>query len=972
MPFAIRRRRAVRVFAFPSIFQLEPIERRLLLVGTISGTVFSDYDSDGTQDGNEPGLAGWTVYIDANDNNIPDTAEQKRTTDVNGFYEFAGLAAPATYNVREVLQNGYQQTIPGTGGVILGGPGAAPGAGDDGSAAGDDNVNRPFTKTEIVVAFRGTTGRPQLVAAVNANPNLRRLVNVSASTDMFTVPSERVSLVEVKLPAGTDPKLVVQRFEALPSVAWAQPNYIYEGDPRELTPNDPQYGSQYHHPRMQNNLAWDTTLGDPRVTVAVTDDGVDFEHQDLYLNIFINQVEIPPSRLANLTDLNGDGYISMVELQDPTNRGAFKANDINSDGRITPSDLLANMVKDGNGNDTGNGGWSDQIDQGSNTFIDDLVGRDVWSNDNDSRPASSSFAHGTHVAGIAAARTNNATGVAGTAGNATIMPIRFYSGSGWTSTHVANAYRYATSNGADIVSTSYNVDQFSTGPDAIFAAGLQFMYDNGVLHFNSQGNNATLLNPPRQRWDQSLFVVSTDQNDLRSSFSKYGWGADISAPGSSILSTLLNNTYGLNSGTSMATPNVAGVAALVWSQHPEWTREQVASAVTGTADPIDAINPSFAGLLGTGRVNAFKAVTQMPRAPQIKNIGPTFPAQNALLTSLATPFSFTLDVGNIFDPATTTAADFEIRASGPDGQFDTSDDRLVPFNLTFGSANWSVYMIGTNRLNFSVTTAGVFTPDTYRFSAKNTLVDPFGQPIDGNADGSGGDAFTRSFTILPATNRYTVNLADGQSVTNAHFGNHDIVGPRALASGLAFATSPHRITVQFNEDVSDSLTLSDLAVQNLTTGLPLDTSAFSFSYDTGTNTATWNVNGILPDARLRGTIAAAGVSDRSGNALDGDGNGTGGDNFNFDFFFLMADANHDGRVNLDDFNIVAANFGQTGTDFTRGDFSYDGQTNLDDFNIFAARFGNVLAGPSATASSGQSTSLDDFGDERDALDDLLA
>ena len=186
MSSATRRSRAVRAASLPSIFELQPIERRLLLTGSISGTVFSDYDSDGTQDANEPGLAGWTVYIDANDNNIPDPAEVKRTTDAAGFYEFAGLAAPATYNVREVLKNGYQQTIPGTGGVVLGGPGAgAGGAGDDG------NVNRPFTKTEIVVAFRGTRGRPQLVEAVNANANLRRLVNLGASTDMFTVRSER-------------------------------------------------------------------------------------------------------------------------------------------------------------------------------------------------------------------------------------------------------------------------------------------------------------------------------------------------------------------------------------------------------------------------------------------------------------------------------------------------------------------------------------------------------------------------------------------------------------------------------------------------------------------------------------------------------------------------------------------------------------------------------------------------------------
>ena len=972
-----RRSRAVRVSRAVqqltrSLFQLEPIERRVLLTGSIAGTIFSDYNSNGAQDAGEPGLSGWTVFLDSNDNNIPEASEQKRTTDANGAYSFADLFAPATYNVREVLKPGFVQTIPGTGGVILGGPGAgeAGGGGDDGGAAADGGGNdgRAFSKTEIVVAFTGTRGRPVLLDKVRRDPDLRRMVNVNASTDMFTVPSQKISLVEVKLPAGVDPLEVVRRFERLAGVAWAQPNYIYEGDPREFVPNDPQYASQYHHPLMRNNTGWDTTMGDPRVTVAVTDDGVDTEHADLHQNIFINQVEIPPSRRSNLTDLNGDGYVSMLELNDATNRGAFKANDINGDNRITASDLLAAMVKDGNGADTGNGGWSDLVDQGNNTFIDDLVGRDVWSNDNDSRPASTSFAHGTHVAGIAAARTNNGVGVAGTAGNATIMPIRFYSGTGWNSSHVANAYRYATSNGADIVSTSYNVDQFTN--DNIFAAGVQFMYDNDVLHLNSGGNNATLLNPPRQKWDQSLFVVSTDNNDLRSSFSKYGWGMDVSAPGSNILSTLLNNTYGLNSGTSMATPNAAGVAALIWSQHPEWTRDQVASVLTGTADPIDAINlAQYRGLLGTGRVNANRALTETPRAPQIKTIATTFPAEGSFNTVKPNPW--TLDINNVFDPATMNLGAWEMRGAGVDGQFDTADDKLIPMTLSFGSGNFANYMIGNNRLNFSV--PGTMAPDTYRFSTRSTLRDPFGQQVDGNNDGTAGDQWSRTFTLLPATNKYTVNLADGQAVTNAHFGNHDVAGPRGTGA-FAFLTD-QRLTVQFNEDVGASLSAADLALQNLTTSSPVDTSAYTFAYDAGTNTATWDIPGILADADFRLTIAASGVSDPSGNALDGNGDGTSGDDLVHEFFFLQGDANRDRNVNLADFNILAENFGQTGTNFGRADFNYDGLTNLSDFNILAERFG-VSLGDSAGRSSGVSSDEDrddnDDNDDKDSLSDLLA
>ena len=134
------------------------------------------------------------------------------------------------------------------------------------------------------------------------------------------------------------------------------------------------------------------------------------------------------------------------------------------------------------------------------------------------------------------------------------------------------------------------------------------MYDGGVLHFNSAGNN-NQLNPPRTSFTQSLFVVSTESNDTRSTFSNYGTGCDISAPGGSILSTVLNDNYGTKSGTSMATPNAAGAAALIWSLHPTWTRDQVAAQLIATADNIDAQNPAYIGLLGSGRVNSFAALT---------------------------------------------------------------------------------------------------------------------------------------------------------------------------------------------------------------------------------------------------------------------------------------------------------------------------------------------------------------------------
>ena len=898
--------------------------------GTIRGTVFSDYDSDGSKDANEPGLSGWTVYLDNDDDSQLDAGEPTVTTDAQGRYEFVNLA-PRQYVVREVLQNGYVQTMPGSGGVILD---SAPGG-----SGGDQNAPAPRRRastTEIVVAFKGNIGKGALKKQVQADRNLANLVNYEPSRDLLNV--NGLTLVEVKLRKGTDPARVVEQFKSLGKVKWAQPNYVYEGDPRELTPNDPQYGSQYHHPLMKNNLAWDITMGDPRVVIAVTDDGNDFEHQDLYLNIWINQNEIPASRRANLTDVNADGYISFEELNNPINMGTGKAVDVNSDGRISGSDLLAAMVKDGSGNDTGNGGWSDGVDQGANTFADDLVGRDFWSNDNNAVPPSGDT-HGTHVTGIAVARTNNAVGVAGTAGRGTVMPIRFYSGGGgntWTSTLVSNAYKYAADNGAKILSTSYNVDGFAN--DNIFAAALDYLYNAGVLHFNSAGNTSA-ANPARQKFDTSLYVVNTDAQDKKSSSSAWGWGVDLSAPGTNILSTYPNNTYQSISGTSMATPNAAGVAAMIWSLHPTWTREQVAAQLLGSADNIDALNPTYAGLMGAGRANSSRALTETIAPPRLKTLA-GLPSEGG--TTLTKPASFTLDVASVFDPATMSAGTFEMRGSGIDGVFNTGDDTLIPMNLVFGGASSAAFKVGTNRLFFSI--PGPMGSDSYRFTFKSTATDPFGQALDGNGDGTAGDAFTRTFTISGVTNSYRVNLDANEVQDGVDFGNHDRVAPRVLSSSFAFATSPHTLVVQFSEDVSGTLSINDLALEHLTTSQTIDTSGYSIVYNDVTNTATIATTGVLADGNYRATLASAGIGDPSGNALDGDGNGTPGGDFAMDFFFLMGDANHDARVNLNDFNILAANFGQSPRDFTQADFNYDGRVNLEDFNILASRFGTALGG----------------------------
>ena len=144
---------------------------------------------------------------------------------------------------------------------------------------------------------------------------------------------------------------------------------------------------------------------------------------------------------------------------------------------------------------------------------------------------------------------------------------------------------------------------------------------------------------------------------------------------------------------------------------------------------------------------------------------------------------------------------------------------------------------------------------------------------------------------------------------------------------------------RFSDDVSASLGSDDLILENLTTMQTIPADQLLVTYDTTTNTATFRfaglVSSILPDGNYRATLLAAGISSPAGVPMQA--------NHVFNFFFLNGDANHDGRVNLNDFNILAANFGQSPRNFTQGDFTYDTIVNLADFNVLASRFGQGLA-----------------------------
>lgn len=167
-----------------------------------------------------------------------------------------------------------------------------------------------------------------------------------------------------------------------------------------------------------------------------------------------------------------------------------------------------------------------------------------------------------------------------------------------------------------------------------------------------------------------------------------------------------------------------------------------------------------------------------------------------------------------------------------------------------------------------------------------------------------------------------------------------------LSSAFLFEAAPHRVAFTFDDNFSTNLGTDDIMLENLTTSQTIPATDLMLSYDLPTNTATFSyignasgIGGVLPDGEYRATLLAAGITDPGGQPLPAD--------YVLDFFFLNGDANHDGFVNLSDFNILAANFGQSPRTFSQGDFSYDGLVNLNDFNILAARFGILLVGPAS-------------------------
>ncbi|MEM4258207.1 MAG: NosD domain-containing protein [Candidatus Thermoplasmatota archaeon] len=431
----------------------------------------------------------------------------------------------------------------------------------------------------------------------------------------------------LKVPPNIDIPAEVLKYQQLPGVEYAQPSYAVKAYD---IPNDPYYSTSgswgqnfrdlYGLYNIQARSAWDTTVGSENVVVAVIDSGVDYNHEDLHENIWINHGEdINQNHVVDDMDFNG-------------------------------------------------------IDDDHNGFVDDIIGWDFVNHDND---PIDDHGHGTHCAGTIAAVGNNARGIVGVMWNCSVMPVKGldYEGSGWPE-DLAAGIQYAADNGAQILSNSWGYP-FQFPSDPVLETAVRYAYAAGCLVVFAAGNcnDDVQFYSPQNMKEEVITVAAVDHLDQKAVFSNWGNLVDVSAPGVEILSLRARDTdmyalfgrpgshfvppydptakYYVANGTSMACPHVAGLLGLMLSKTTNHTQQ---SAQTILMQAVDVLNVSVP--FGHGRINASKALSREPAIAKLNPISPTGEACGVIDvygTAWGVLFqSYTLELGSTRSPTTWT------------------------------------------------------------------------------------------------------------------------------------------------------------------------------------------------------------------------------------------------------------------------------------------------------------------------------
>lgn len=353
----------------------------------------------------------------------------------------------------------------------------------------------------------------------------------------------------IKLPSGSNLNAARAKYLDSEYVEAIQPNFYYH---LLATPNDPSFGSLYGMTKISAPQAWDLNTGSPTVVIANIDTGAKYTHEDLAANMWTNSGEI-----------NNNG-----------------------------------------------------IDDDGNGFIDDYYGYDFFFNDPDPLDENG---HGTHTSGILGAVGNNLIGVVGVNWNVKIMSIKIYDsdGFGTTSAMLINAYNYVRmmkERGVNIrvTNNSYGGCDEACGYDQATKDAIDALGNAGVLQVFAAGNDGQNIEnlpsyPASYTGPAILAVANSNSSDARNGSSNFGpVSVDVAAPGTAILSTVMNATnYGSLSGTSMATPHVAGAAALLSAYNPALSAASLKATLMNSVDVLAQWN----GVVKSGgRLNVAQAL----------------------------------------------------------------------------------------------------------------------------------------------------------------------------------------------------------------------------------------------------------------------------------------------------------------------------------------------------------------------------
>lgn len=381
-------------------------------------------------------------------------------------------------------------------------------------------------------------------------------------------------IAKLKLSADADLNQAIQELKAHPSVQYAEPNYLYQivgfESLEETIPNDTDFAKLWG---MRNTGQTDAGnqvgtagadiditrvwaegfTGSKDIVVAVIDTGIDWTHPDLVDNLYTN----------------------------PGEAGALAENGVDDDG---------------------------------NGFIDDTHGFNFAA---DNRNSSDDHSHGTHCSGTIGGVGNNGVGVAGVNWNVTLMPVKFLTASGsGTLEDAVESINYATKMKVDVMSNSWGGGGYSQLlEDAIKAArdaGIIFVAAAGN---SSQDNDLTPSYPASYPIENVISVAATDNKDTLAYFSSYGkTSVHVAAPGVKIYSSVMGGKYDHFSGTSMATPHVAGIAALMLSVDSTLDYAEVKRRLIDGSDWVPGLRRK---VVAKGRVNAYNAIHNIsPEKPE--------------------------------------------------------------------------------------------------------------------------------------------------------------------------------------------------------------------------------------------------------------------------------------------------------------------------------------------------------------------